>query len=101
MHVVLDPAVYVFDIVVQLYIYAIIISAVLSWLVSFNVVNSRNQLVYAVMDTLYRVTEPVLRRIRHFMPNTGALDLSPMVLILILIFVQMVIHRIVEIVPYP
>ena len=99
MHIVLDPALVIFDIVVQLYIYAIIIAAVMSWLVNFNVINGRNQLVYAVMDTLYRVTEPPLAAIRRHMPNTGALDLSPMVLILGLMFLQMVLHRVADVLP--
>ena len=74
--------------VIQLYIWVIIISAVLSWLIAFNVVNTQNRFVYAVADTLYRLTEPALAPIRRFLPNLGGIDVSPVVLILLLIFAQ-------------
>jgi len=66
---------------VDLYYWAVIISAVLSWLVAFDVINVRNKFMYAVIDVLYRITEPVLRPIRRFLPNTGGMDFSPLVLI--------------------
>jgi len=72
----------------QLYVWVIIASAVLSWLVAFNVVNTRNAFVSAVGDSIYRLTEPVLRPIRRFLPNLGGIDISPIVLILGIIFVQ-------------
>lgn len=74
--------------VINLYIWLLIISAVLSWLVAFNVVNAHNRFVYMVSDFLYRVTEPALRPIRRFVPLLGGVDISPVVLILLLIFVQ-------------
>jgi YggT family protein len=74
--------------IIQLYIYVLIANAVLSWLLAFNVVNPRNQVVHAIGTALYRLTEPLLRPIRQFLPNLGGLDLSPVVLILLLIFVQ-------------
>jgi YggT family protein len=74
--------------VIQLYIYVLIAAAVLSWLIAFNVVNTRNQFVAAVADTLYRLTEPVLAPIRRILPNLGGLDLSPVVLILLLVFLR-------------
>lgn len=74
--------------VITLYIWALIISAVLSWLVAFNVVNTRNRLIYMVGDFLYRVTEPALRPIRRFIPLLGGIDISPVVLILALIFAR-------------
>jgi YggT family protein len=74
--------------IIKIYTYALIASAVLSWLVAFNVLNVRNQAVYSIVDFLYRITEPALRPIRRFMPNIGGIDISPVVLILILIFVQ-------------
>lgn len=80
-------------IVLQLYVWLIVASAVLSWLVAFNVVNSRNQFVATVGDFLYRITEPVLAPIRSFMPNLGGIDLSPVALILIIFFIQSVIVR--------
>ena len=71
----------------------LIISAILSWLVAFNVVNTRNRFVYTVMDFLWRITEPALRPIRRILPNLGGIDISPVILILILMFVQDVLAR--------
>ena len=70
--------------VLQFYIYAVIAAAILSTLVSFGVVDSRNRLVWTIGDFLYRITEPLLRPIRNLLPNMGGLDLSPWVLILLL-----------------
>jgi YggT family protein len=78
-------------IVIQIYIYIVIAAAVFSWLVAFNVVNMRNQLVGTIGEFLYRATEPALGPIRRFMPNLGGLDISPIILWLILIFVRLVI----------
>ncbi|WP_298726611.1 YggT family protein [uncultured Ferrovibrio sp.] len=74
--------------VIDIYIWLLIASAILSWLVAFNVVNTSNRIVYAVGDFLYRITEPALRPIRRILPNLGGLDISPVVLILLLIFVR-------------
>ncbi len=74
--------------VVTLYIWALILSAVLSWLVAFNVINTNNRFIYLAGDFLHRVTEPALRPIRRYLPNLGGIDLSPIVLILLLIFVR-------------
>ena len=78
-------------IVLDLYVWLLIASAVLSWLVAFNVVNSRNQFVAMVGDFLYRITEPVLRPIRNRLPSLGGIDISPVVLILIIILIKSVI----------
>jgi YggT family protein len=75
-------------IVLDLYVWLLIASAILSWLIAFNVVNTRNQFVAAVVEFLYRITEPVLAPIRRLMPNLGGLDISPIILILIIILVQ-------------
>ena len=75
----------------QLYLWLVIASAILSWLVAFNVVNTRNQFVGMVGDFLYRITEPALRPIRNFLPNLGGIDISPIILIFIIIFIQLVI----------
>lgn len=72
----------------DLYFWVLIISAVLSWLVAFGVVNTRNRFVYTVGDMLHRLTEPALRPIRRWIPPMGGLDLSPIVVILIIIFLQ-------------
>jgi YggT family protein len=78
-------------IVLDLYVWLLIAAAILSWLVAFNVVNTRNQFVAAIAEFLYRITEPVLAPIRRALPNLGGLDISPIVLILIIMFIQRVI----------
>ena len=72
----------------QFYVWCLLISVVLSWLVAFKVINTSNRFVYMVGDFLYRITEPALGHIRRFLPNMGGVDLSPIVLILLIIFVQ-------------
>lgn len=74
--------------VIGIYIWILIASVVLSWLVAFNVINSRNQVVYTIGDFLHRLTEPLLRPIRNILPNMGGLDISPVILILLLYFVR-------------
>ena len=81
------------DTVIMLYVYLLIASAILSWLVAFNVVNSRNDVVRAIWDFLHRVTEPALRPIRRFLPNLGGIDISPIILILLLLFVRNLIQE--------
>jgi YggT family protein len=76
---------------IQLYIYVIVAQAILSWLMAFNVVNTRNKFVYAVGNALYVLTEPLLRRIRRVVPATSGIDFSPLVAILGLWFVQQVV----------
>jgi YggT family protein len=93
MDVVLGPFLQVLLMVIDLYIWVIIISVILSWLVSFNVVNTQNRFVYMVGDLTYRLTEPALGRIRRLMPNLGGLDISPIVLIIGLFFIQGVIRN--------
>jgi YggT family protein len=88
MDVVLLPLINVISIALNLYMWALIISAILSWLVAFNVVNTSNQFVYSVGNFLHRITEPVLRPIRNILPEMGGVDLSPMVLILGIYFLQ-------------
>jgi YggT family protein len=78
-------------IVLDLYVWLLIASAILSWLIAFNVVNTRNQFVSSVAEFLYRITEPVLAPIRSVMPNLGGLDISPIILILIIMLIQRVI----------
>jgi YggT family protein len=81
----------VIDLALQLYIYLLVAAAVLSWLIAFNVVNVRNQFVGMVADFLYRITEPALRPIRNVMPNLGGIDISPVILIFIIIFIRYII----------
>jgi YggT family protein len=78
----------VIDLALQLYIWILIAAAVLSWLVAFNVVNVRNPVVGTIGDFLFRITEPALRPIRNMMPNLGGLDISPVILIFIIIFIR-------------
>jgi YggT family protein len=85
---VLYPVFGLIDLVINLYIYVLIASAVMSWLVAFNVINTRNRAVYLVGDFLYRITEPALRPIRRILPSLGGMDVSPVILILILWFAQ-------------
>ncbi len=87
MRAVLDIVIIVLD----LYVWLLIASAILSWLVAFNVVNTRNQFVSAVAEFLYRITEPVLAPIRNLMPNLGGIDISPIILILIIWLIERVI----------
>lgn len=72
----------------QLYWWVIIAAAVMSWLVAFNVVDTRNRFVYTIVDMLYRLTEPALAPIRRFMPNLGGIDISPIILLLIIYALQ-------------
>jgi YggT family protein len=78
----------VIDLALRLYIYILIAAAIFSWLVAFNVVNVRSPVVGMIGDFLYRITEPALRPIRNMLPSLGGLDISPVILILIIIFIQ-------------
>lgn len=83
----------VVTIVLDFYMWILIIGAVLSWLVAFDVVNTRNRFVSVVGDFCFRLTEPLLRRIRRFLPAMNGIDLSPLVIILAIIFLQAFLHR--------
>ena len=78
----------VIDLALQLYVWLLIAAAILSWLVAFNVVNTRNPVVATIGQFLYAITEPALRPIRNFMPSLGGIDISPVILILIIIFIR-------------
>jgi YggT family protein len=93
MDVVIGPLFWLLNTVINIYIWLLIAGAILSWLIAFNVVNTHNRFVYLVGDFLHRVTEPALRPIRRVLPNLGGLDLSPLVLILLLLFLQQVLAR--------
>ena len=77
-----------FDNIVTIYIWILIINAVLSWLVAFSVLNTSNRFVYSVLDVSYRLTAPPLNFIRRYLPNFGSIDISPVVLILLLMFLR-------------
>ena len=78
----------VIDLALELYIWIVIAAAIFSWLVAFHVVNTRNQAIGMIGEFLYRITEPVLRPIRNLMPNLGSIDISPIIVILIIIFIR-------------
>jgi len=86
------PVIKLVLLVLQLYVYVIIIGAVLSWLIAFNVVNVRNEIVRAVWNLFLALTEPFLRPIRKFLPATGGIDISPIILLLIIMFIQWIIE---------
>ncbi len=76
------------DTVFTIYIFLLLASIISSWLVNFNILNTRNQFIYSLLGFLYRITEPALRPIRRFVPTLGGIDLSPMILIVLLYFVR-------------
>jgi YggT family protein len=80
-------------IAIDIYTWVIIAAAIFSWLYAFNVVNPRNQVVAAIGQFLYAVTEPALRLVRRFIPNLGGIDISPIVVILILILIRQILWR--------
>ena len=75
-----------FDNIISLYIWVLIINAIISWLVAFNILNTSNRFVYSVLDVSYKLTSPALNFIRRYLPNLGSIDISPVVLILALMF---------------
>jgi YggT family protein len=76
------------DKVIDIYTWIVIASAIMSWLVAFGVVNTRNQFIRFVVDFLYRITEPLLRPLRRMLPNLGGVDISPVILLLGLFFLR-------------
>ncbi len=82
------------DNIITIYLWIIIINAILSWLVAFNVLNTQNRFVFSVLDATYKLTDPALNKIRRFIPTFGSIDISPVVLILILIFLRNIIFEI-------
>ena len=75
--------------ILKLYSYVVIANVIISWLISFNVLNTQNKFVYAVLELSYRLTDPILNKIRRFLPNLGSLDISPIILLLLIWFVEM------------
>ncbi len=92
--IIAEPLIQVILIALELYVYVVVISAILSWLVAFKVVNTSNRMVYMVGDFLYRITEPALRPIRRILPNLGGVDISPVLLILVIYFAREVLGNI-------
>jgi|TARA_B100001063_G_scaffold61666_1_gene55829 YggT family protein len=75
--------------ILKLYSYIVIANVVISWLISFNILNTHNRFVYSVLELTYRLTDPFLNRIRKFLPNLGSLDISPVILLLLIWFIEM------------
>ena len=75
--------------IIKLYSYVVIANVVISWLVAFNILNTSNRFVYSILEFTYRLTDPILNKIRSFLPNLGAFDISPIILLLLLWFIEM------------
>ena len=82
------------DSIITIYLWIIIINAILSWLVAFNILNTQNRFVFSVLDTTHKLTDPALNKIRRFLPTFGSIDVSPIVLILFLMFLRNIIFEI-------
>ena len=75
--------------ILKLYSYIVIANVLISWLIALNVLNTQNRFVYSILELTYRLTDPILNRIRRFLPNLGTLDISPIVLLLLIWFIEM------------
>ena len=82
------------DSVITIYLWIIIINAILSWLVAFNVLNTQNRFVFSVLNVTYKLTDPALNKLRRFIPMFGSIDISPVILILILMFLRNLIFEV-------
>ena len=75
--------------ILEIYSYIVIANVIISWLVAFNVLNTQNRFVYSILELTYRLTDPILNKIRRFLPNLGTLDISPIILLLLIWFIEM------------
>ena len=75
--------------ILKLYSYVVIANVIVSWLIAFNVLNTQNRFVYSILELTYRLTDPILIKIRQFIPNLGSLDISPVILLLLIWFIEM------------
>ena len=82
------------DSIITIYLWIIIINALLSWLIAFNILNTQNRFVFSVLDATYKMTDPALNKIRRFIPTFGSIDISPVILILLLMFLRNIIFEI-------
>jgi len=82
------------DSFISIYLWVIIVNALLSWLVAFNILNTQNRFVFSVLDTTYKLTDPILNKIRRFVPTFGSIDISPIILILGLMFLRNLVFEI-------
>jgi len=74
--------------ILKIYTYVVIANVVISWLIAFNILNTSNRFVYSILEFTYRLTDPFLNRIRRFLPNLGAFDISPIILLLLIWFIE-------------
>ncbi|OXT02347.1 hypothetical protein B7H23_05440 [Notoacmeibacter marinus] len=91
--IILIPLLQVISVALSIFWWIVIAMIVVSWLIAFDIINTRNRFVYTVWDFLNRITDPVLAPIRRFMPNLGGIDISPIILFLIIIFLQSIIGQ--------
>ena len=75
--------------ILKIYSYVVIANVIISWLIAFNVLNTQNRFVYSFLELTYRLTDPILNKIRRFLPNLGTLDISPIILLLLIWFIEM------------
>ena len=75
--------------ILKLYSYVVIANVLISWLIAFNVLNTQNRFVYSILELSYRLTDPFLNRIRRYLPNLGSFDISPIILLLLIWFIEM------------
>jgi len=87
------PFIKIIDVILELFSYAVITQIIVSWLIVFNVLNTQQPLVRSILDFLYRITEPLYRKIRRYMPDLGGIDLTPLVVLLGIYFMRMLLWR--------
>ena len=75
--------------ILKLYSYVVIVNVIVSLLIAFNILNTQNRFVYSILELSYRLTDPILNKIRRFLPNLGSLDISPIILLLLIWFIEM------------
>ena len=75
--------------ILKLYSYVVIANVIVSWLIAFNILNTQNRFVYSILELSYRLTDPILNKIRRFLPDFGSLDISPIILLLLIWFIEM------------
>ena len=75
--------------ILKIYSYVVLVNVIISWLIAFNVLNTQNRFVYSFLELTYRLTDPILNKIRRFLPNLGSLDISPIILLLLIWFIEM------------
>jgi YggT family protein len=80
---------YLFLQILKLYSYVVIANVLISWLIAFNILNTQNRFVYSILEMTYKLTDPILNKIRSFLPNLGSLDISPIILLLLIWFIEM------------